>query len=192
MSISKFTRSHGSTYTCGCCGILTRETGSGERGCELCLDCFELAGMDNHCNDNGVTAEAAGYAKARDAHIANIARKGGNVDRVINLNDYLFPADYTAPTPRRSGAATKESTMSKTTATPTANNAKAAPVAAFHPEYATSVEGKPVIVRHLYRRRYAVSVAGKDAGYITSRTYENAVGRVECAGSIKALKEMLH
>lgn len=35
------------TYVCVCCGKRTRETGEGESGCELCLKCFNEAGIEN-------------------------------------------------------------------------------------------------------------------------------------------------
>ncbi len=40
-------------YECGCCGKKTRETGSCESGCDLCLMCFDWAGEENAHSDNG-------------------------------------------------------------------------------------------------------------------------------------------
>lgn len=77
------------TYKCGCCGILTRETGDGESGCELCVDCYNLAGLDNGINDDGrEPSESELRESAR--RLATIAAKGGNVERVIDMNEYLF------------------------------------------------------------------------------------------------------
>jgi CBS domain-containing protein len=70
--------------------------------------------------------------------------------------------------------------------------AKQAPAVAAKQTYSTKVEGKPVEVAHVLRRRYAVSIDGKAAGYITARDVMYAVGRVETVDSLKALKEMLH
>lgn len=88
-SNSKFKVGSG-VYKCRCCGINTRETGSGESETTLCADCYELCGMDNFCNDNGQTPEQAGYVAEVARCVANIERKGGNVKRVKDWNDYLF------------------------------------------------------------------------------------------------------
>lgn len=58
-------------------------------------------------------------------------------------------------------------------------------------QYVTKVDGKAVEVLHAFRRQYTIRIDGHDKGYITARNVMNAVGRVETAGSIKALKEML-
>ncbi len=43
-----------STYKCRCCGRLTRQTGQGDNdGVELCVECYSLAGEENHLSDNG-------------------------------------------------------------------------------------------------------------------------------------------
>ena len=51
--IKKFRRGE-TTYTCECCKKLTRNTGSGEASCHLCVDCFDLGGIENSISDNGV------------------------------------------------------------------------------------------------------------------------------------------
>jgi len=38
-------------YTCRCCNKQTRETGDGESGVQLCLPCYDLAGLENEHND---------------------------------------------------------------------------------------------------------------------------------------------
>ena len=38
-------------YVCRVCGKRTRETGAGESSCELCLRCYEWAGIENHHSD---------------------------------------------------------------------------------------------------------------------------------------------
>lgn len=51
---------HGvSTYTCRCCGKLTRETGHGESGAELCAFCWEEGGIENDLCDGIITPEQA-------------------------------------------------------------------------------------------------------------------------------------
>lgn len=62
MAISKFQRrafGHGSTYVCGSCGHNTRNVGGDEAGCDLCLLCYEEAGIEN--------AHADGYHKDEPA-----------------------------------------------------------------------------------------------------------------------------
>lgn len=60
MAIKKFRRGE-STYTCHSCKKLTRNTGGDEIGCRLCLDCFNLAGIDNHLTDNGAESMLEAY-----------------------------------------------------------------------------------------------------------------------------------
>jgi len=52
MNIKKFQKGE-TTYTCQSCKKLTRNTGGDERQSNLCLDCYELAGIDNYLTDNG-------------------------------------------------------------------------------------------------------------------------------------------
>jgi len=55
MAVATFTRNHmgKSTYTCINCEKVTRETGQGESGCELCAKCFDEAGYENEHTDGG-------------------------------------------------------------------------------------------------------------------------------------------
>lgn len=83
---------HGSAvFTCTVCKRATRDTGDGVN--HLCHQCYELAGLDNTVNDDG-RAPTAREATERDALLAEIAAKGGDVQRVIDANDFLFPAGY--------------------------------------------------------------------------------------------------
>lgn len=84
-----FQRGGKPTFECDVCGRRTRDTGQGVD--HLCMDCYELAGMDNHCNDAGETPEQAGYAAEAAARLANIAKLGGDVEKVKACNGYLFP-----------------------------------------------------------------------------------------------------
>lgn len=60
MVIKKFQRGE-TTYTCQSCKKLTRNTGGDEKNCRLCLDCYELAGLDNYLSDNGCMELAKNY-----------------------------------------------------------------------------------------------------------------------------------
>jgi len=45
------------TFTCVCCGKLTRKTGVQDYGSELCPYCYELIGWENALNDGNITQE---------------------------------------------------------------------------------------------------------------------------------------
>ena len=48
----------GGCYECRCCGRKTRDTGRGDNeNCQLCVECFELSGVENSISDNGESAE---------------------------------------------------------------------------------------------------------------------------------------
>lgn len=50
---SRFQRGSG-CYACSCCGKMTRSTGRGDNEhCGLCVDCYDLAGIENGISDNG-------------------------------------------------------------------------------------------------------------------------------------------
>ena len=78
------------TYICGICTRRTRETGEGESGCQLCADCFYIAGMDNQHNDGGTKPDASDVAELQ-RRLKNIASKGGDVDAVKKQNEFCFP-----------------------------------------------------------------------------------------------------
>jgi len=53
-TVSKFQSGRGrTTYKCGSCGKLTRDTGYGEWGSDSCKKCFVEGGLENQHNDNG-------------------------------------------------------------------------------------------------------------------------------------------
>lgn len=60
MAIKKFRRGE-TTYTCRVCKKLTRNTGGDEIQCQLCIDCFDLAGFDNHRMDEGAESMVEHY-----------------------------------------------------------------------------------------------------------------------------------
>lgn len=62
MSLKKFRRGE-RTYTCHCCKKLTRNTGGDEIHCQLCLDCYELGGINNYLSDNGDLGSYADEAR---------------------------------------------------------------------------------------------------------------------------------
>jgi hypothetical protein len=88
---SHFQRGSG-CFDCRSCGRRTRDTGVQSIGAKVCTDCYELAGMDNACNDNGTSPADEGYTAEIAARLANIAKRGGDVERVKRGNGYLFPA----------------------------------------------------------------------------------------------------
>ncbi len=51
-AISKF-RPGSTTYKCGICGKMTRDTGMGEASVDLCVRCYDGAGLENEHSDYG-------------------------------------------------------------------------------------------------------------------------------------------
>lgn len=91
--IKKFRRGE-TTYTCATCKKLTRNTGGDERGCGLCLDCYDLAGINNGLTDNGEECFEAAYGKAareiltRRPELADLfpeVRDAAGIDRYAGL-----------------------------------------------------------------------------------------------------------
>jgi hypothetical protein len=81
---------YGSTYKCHVCGRRTRYTG-GEAG--NCLECYEIAGLDNMVNDNGYEPGSKEYADARaecDTLLAKAVKLGGDGERIKSLNEYIW------------------------------------------------------------------------------------------------------
>lgn len=77
-----------STFNCGCCGRLTRDTGD-NGSVELCPECYELGGEDNMHNDDGTIPTPRQQARY-DALIQYIVKRGGDGDRAMRSNEYLF------------------------------------------------------------------------------------------------------
>lgn len=50
---NRFTKGS-AVYECRCCGYRTRDTGRGDNEMvQLCADCYDLSGEENHLSDNG-------------------------------------------------------------------------------------------------------------------------------------------
>jgi hypothetical protein len=86
MAVRKFRRGE-TTYTCYSCGKLTRNTGDeGQTG--LCLDCFNLAGIDNHLSDNGAESmveNCGDEARAIFAHRPELVPLFKDVAEAVNV-----------------------------------------------------------------------------------------------------------
>lgn len=64
------------TYKCRCCGRTTRPTGTGDNdGVGLCVQCYDLAGEENHLSDNGTFYSSPGQVLAL---IGSVAKLGGD------------------------------------------------------------------------------------------------------------------
>jgi hypothetical protein len=74
MAISRFGRR--STFKCGVCTRLTRDVGD-NGGCELCPQCFILAGIENEISDGYCTL--AERIEVIRKTVAEIQAKGGDV-----------------------------------------------------------------------------------------------------------------
>jgi hypothetical protein len=102
--VKKFRKGPGArTYKCGGCDRVTRQT---DPDCDwLCGQCYELAGQDNHFNDNGIQAGSPEFEKwkpTRDALLAKIVGLGGDGEQVKGQNGYLWqeePAAAPEPLP---------------------------------------------------------------------------------------------
>jgi len=84
---------YGSTYKCGCCGRRTRYNG-GEAG--NCLECYEIAGLDNMVNDNGYyrNPESEDFKSAKaecEMLYAKAVKLGGNGENITKWNGYIWP-----------------------------------------------------------------------------------------------------
>jgi hypothetical protein len=93
---SKFRHGSG-CFTCKGCGRKTRENGSGNSDCELCPECFEASGIENHMADNGETPEMlAEWQRQIDLCISKGGKPTDNGDwgwiktENIELEDRLY------------------------------------------------------------------------------------------------------
>ncbi len=78
-----FTKFAGSTFPCNVCGRLTRHTGVQGIGCQLCPQCFDLAGIENELSD--------GYCPPSERRddverlTAEVKAKGGDLENWLGL-----------------------------------------------------------------------------------------------------------
>jgi hypothetical protein len=71
-----FVKGGGAIYTCRSCGRKTRPTGTGDNdGVRLCVQCFDLAGEENHLSDEGSFYDSPQNVLA---DIASVAAAGGD------------------------------------------------------------------------------------------------------------------
>lgn len=75
---------------CAVCGRGFNEHSSDS----CCPECFEIAGLDNHVNDDGREHGNEQELAEATRYLQLIARKGGDVQKVIESNEYLFPAGF--------------------------------------------------------------------------------------------------
>jgi hypothetical protein len=82
---NRFERGSG-VYKCGSCGRGTRSTGHGDNEhLRLCVQCFELAGMENELTDTGST-----HAPTVRGYFAELAEKGIDAPALFpSLSDFL-------------------------------------------------------------------------------------------------------
>jgi hypothetical protein len=59
----------------------------------MCPDCYAICGIDNHCNDNGTTPKAAGYAAELNRRLKNIEARKGDVSAVKAACGFAFPKE---------------------------------------------------------------------------------------------------
>lgn len=70
-------------YKCRICKRSTRPTGTGDNdGVKLCVECYDLAGEENHLSDTGTFYDSK--ARILD-NIAAIEAKGGDVSSWADL-----------------------------------------------------------------------------------------------------------
>jgi hypothetical protein len=81
-----FQRGSGNVFDCACCGRKARET-KDTGGSGYCSLCYELMGLDNEVNDGATPASK--HAKRAAEILAEIAAKGGNVERVKSICNYV-------------------------------------------------------------------------------------------------------
>jgi len=75
-------------FMCLSCGAMTY--GCDAIGPELCEPCYELAGLDNQCNDES-RAPDHDEGMCTIAWLDEIARNGGDADRARASCEYIWP-----------------------------------------------------------------------------------------------------
>ncbi len=84
---NRFTRSE-PLFNCNVCERKTRNPD--HSGTYLCVECYDIAGLDNHVNDNGYELTPEIIAE-RDALFNDAISKGGNADAIKKCNTFLWP-----------------------------------------------------------------------------------------------------
>jgi hypothetical protein len=79
-----------STFICGICGRRTRIAGQ-PIDAECCLECWELAGLDNMVNDGCAPLDEV--IDERDALLLRAMRKGSDGKRIRKSFTFLFPKE---------------------------------------------------------------------------------------------------
>jgi hypothetical protein len=78
-------------FQCQVCERMTRDTGQGVD--HLCEQCFEIAGLDNMVNDDGLKPGEPRFASARaecDELLAKAVKLGSNGDMIRKSNTYIW------------------------------------------------------------------------------------------------------
>lgn len=84
---NRFTKGSG-MYACRCCKRNTRDTGRGDNeGVQLCADCYDLAGEDNHLSDNGKLYDTPQRVLCM---IENVEKLGGDASCWAALRTQAF------------------------------------------------------------------------------------------------------
>lgn len=87
MSYRHFQRGQEPVFNCAICGRRTRNTTGSDSG--LCGQCWDLAGWDNHHNDNG-EAPTPSEMQEYEALLRQAVRKGGDETKIRRNFDYIW------------------------------------------------------------------------------------------------------
>lgn len=87
-----------STFTCNCCGHLTRWTGEQGVGSKLCVPCWDLAGLENALSDDGAEQFVeSGYANEVKSNMLLIRKRSEaeyeKAKQSFSMLAAYFPAD---------------------------------------------------------------------------------------------------
>lgn len=78
------------TFKCMTCDRNTRDTGQGVD--HLCMECFNIASLDNQVNDSGEPCPPDVRAEC-DRQLKIIEKRGGNIKKVMESNEYIYGND---------------------------------------------------------------------------------------------------
>lgn len=71
---------------CMCCGA---DSYGSDVGSDVCPSCYELGGIDNHINDNGLTEIDADDMADIRSHLDEVERTGGSALKALSSCDYI-------------------------------------------------------------------------------------------------------